>query len=204
MEFDVVAEKLFQRMVSGHRDLVAARALGRQDGFIGTTKQIRAVIAPWRAAATPMLTVPDQRGGGHQRSAAATAPSDGASVTTVFVTAVNHHRILAVFAQRKGRVVTGEGDNGKGIRIPDIGPRRPLRGQHRGPDVVVAVAQEAVVQVEVLDELCEDLFADLAGGCRGRFQQLVGDGSDQDQIARHRVLRFGHDADPGRRACWCH
>ena len=45
MEFDVVAEKLFQRMVSGHRDLVAARAVGRQDGFIGTTQQIRAVTA---------------------------------------------------------------------------------------------------------------------------------------------------------------
>jgi hypothetical protein len=57
MKFDLVAEKLFQRMVSGHRDLVAARALGRQDGFIGTTQQIRAVIAPWQAAATPMLTV---------------------------------------------------------------------------------------------------------------------------------------------------
>jgi hypothetical protein len=49
MEFDVVAEKLLQRMVSGHRDLVAARALGGQDGFIGTMQKIRVVIASGHA-----------------------------------------------------------------------------------------------------------------------------------------------------------
>lgn len=134
----------------------------------------------------------DQRGGGHQRSAAATAPRDGASETTVFVKAVNHHQIFAAFAQRQGRVLAGEGDNAKRIRIRDVEPRRPLRGQHRGPDVVVAVAQEAVVQIEVLDKLCEDLFAGLGRSCRGRFQQLVGNGSDKDQIAPHSVLRSGH------------
>ena len=65
--------------------------------------------------------------------------------------AVNNHQILAVFAQREGRVVIGEGDDGERIRIGVIGPRRPLRGQHRGADVVVAVAQKAVVQIEVFD-----------------------------------------------------
>ncbi len=38
MEFDLVSEQSFQRKVVGHHDLVAAPALGRQDGFIGTTQ----------------------------------------------------------------------------------------------------------------------------------------------------------------------
>jgi hypothetical protein len=35
------------------------------------------------------------------------------------------------------------------------------------------------------------LFAGLGRSCRGRFHQLVGNGSDKDQIAPHSVLRSG-------------
>ena len=65
--------------------------------------------------------------------------------------AVNLHQIFAVFAEREGGVVTGERDDSERIRIGYIGARRPFRGQHRGADVVVAVAQKAVVQIEVLN-----------------------------------------------------
>ena len=38
VEFNVVAKKPLEGNVIGHRDLVAARALGRHDGFIGAMK----------------------------------------------------------------------------------------------------------------------------------------------------------------------
>ena len=48
-------------------------------------------------------------------------------------------------------MVTGERDDSERIRIGYIGARRPFRGQNRGVDVVVALAQKAVVQIEVLN-----------------------------------------------------
>ena len=46
-------KRLLQRVVAGHRDLVAARALGRQDGFIGAAQQIGAVVASRHAGRHP-------------------------------------------------------------------------------------------------------------------------------------------------------
>ena len=43
--FDVAAETLFQRVVACHCDVVAARAFGCQDSFVGAAEQIGALVA---------------------------------------------------------------------------------------------------------------------------------------------------------------
>ena len=93
----------------------------------------------------------DQWGSGHHRGSSAAGPDERESRYGVVITAVNLHQFFAVVAECQGGVVTGERDDSERIRIGYIGARRPFRGQHRGVDVVVAVAQEAVVQIEVLD-----------------------------------------------------
>ena len=54
MQLDVVAERAFERhVIGGQRDLVAAPALGSQNGLVGTTQQIGAVVPPRHAHAHP-------------------------------------------------------------------------------------------------------------------------------------------------------
>jgi hypothetical protein len=73
-------------------------------------------------------------------------------------------------AQRQRLAVgsAGEVDDGDEIWVWNIDSRRPFRNQHGGPDVLVVVAQETVLHIELLDGLREYLFADLSrGGSRG-------------------------------------
>jgi hypothetical protein len=62
---------------------------------------------------------------------------------------VNNHQIPAVFAQRKGAVVTGKRNDADRVEVGDVGARGPLGGQYRRANVVVAVAQEGLVQIEM-------------------------------------------------------
>jgi hypothetical protein len=70
---------------------------------------------------------------------------------------------------------------------------------------VVAVAQKAVMQIEVFDWLGQNLFAGLSSGRRGRFQQLIRDRGNEHQIAPHGVLRSGRDVhNSGRSNAECY
>ncbi len=103
-----------------------------------------------------------------------------------------HHRFPAVFALGEHRVGAGEVDDGQGIGVRHVGSRRPFGNQDRGPDVVVVVAQETGVHIELLDELRENLFTHLGrSGCRSLHQPRGDGGDDEVQAARQGVLRYG-------------
>ena len=72
------------------------------------------------------------------------------------------------------------------------GPDRPLGDQYRRANVVIVVAQEADVDIEVLDEVGQHPLTHLDRGGRVHRHQLGGDGrDDQLQAAWHVILRIG-------------
>jgi hypothetical protein len=77
--------------------------------------------------------------------------------------------------------------------------RGPLGGQYRRANVLVAVAQEGLVQIEMFDELCQHLLTGLSGGRGVRFQPPVGDGDDEGRWAGTVSSDLGTDTGPGGR-----
>ena len=124
----------------------------------------------------------DQRSGRHRgRRGLLVAAHPALEVPSAALLRPDHHRLPAVFAHRKYRVGAGEMDDGLRIGVRRVRSRWPLRNQHRSPDVVVMVTQEAGVHVELLDELCEYLLADLSRRGSGGLHQLGSNGGD-DQV----------------------
>src|ERR1700758_1796425 len=104
----------------------------------------------------------------------------------------DHDRFPAEFASGQNRVGAGEVDNGHRVRVRDVDARWPLGHQYRGPNVVVVVAQETGVQIELLDKLLEYVLTHPGRGRARRLHQLGGDGGDDEiQAAWHGLLRYG-------------
>ena len=97
-----------------------------------------------------------------------------------------HHRFLAMLGLREDGVGVGEIDDGKGIGVRYIGSYRPLRDQHRGANLVIVVAKETDIDLEVVDKVGEHPLTHLDGGGCIRRHQLGRDGGDyQIKAARH-------------------
>lgn len=134
-----------------------------------------------------------ERGGRDRRRSHLLGTAAPALKGPIVLLGPDHHRLPAVLALRQHRVRTGEVHHRLRVGVRNIHPRRPFGDQYRGADVVVVMAQEAGVHVELLDELGQNPFTDLRSGGRGRLHQLGSYGSDDEvQAARQRVLRFVH------------
>src|SRR5262249_1269371 len=81
-------------------------------------------------------------------------------------------RLPALFALGQNRCGTGEVANGHRVRVRNVAARGPLGDQYRGPNLVVVVAQEAGVQIELPDELLEHVLTHPGRGGARRLHQL--------------------------------
>ncbi len=71
-----------------------------------------------------------------------------------------------MLGERENRISVGEVDDGERVRVRDSGTDRPLRNQYRGVDAVIVMAQEADVDIEILDEVGQHSLTHLdRGGC---------------------------------------
>ena len=119
MQLDVVAEGALERhVVGGHRDLVAAPALGRQHGLVGPTEQIGAVVATRRAHRHP-----DADGAGDHVAADGQALAQHRpQATGERLRGVRRHRLV----RDDDELVTAQpGDHALCPRTPECAARRP-------------------------------------------------------------------------------
>ena len=75
---------------------------------------------------------------------------------------------LLMLGERKDRISVGEVDDGEWVWVRDSWTDRPLGDQYRGVNAVIIVAQEADVDVEVLDEVGQYVLTHLGRGGRDR------------------------------------
>ena len=80
-----------------------------------------------------------------------------------------------MLGERENRIGVGEVNDGERVRVRDSGTDRPLRNQYRGVNAVIVVAQEADVDIEVLDEVGQHSLTHLDRGGRVHPHQLGGD-----------------------------
>ena len=60
-----------------------------------------------------------------------------------------------MLGKREDRISVGEVHDGQWVWVRDSGVDGPLGNQYRGVDAVIVMAQEAEVDIEVLDEVGE-------------------------------------------------
>ena len=123
----------------------------------------------------------DQRGrgdGGHRNAA---ADFDPASVFVGDGFRADDQRRLGVFQHRKDGIGVLEVDDAQRIGIGNVEPRWPLGDQPGRPNLMVVVAQEAHVHVEVGDELGKHALADF-GRVPGVDGHQLGGGVGDDTI----------------------
>ncbi len=102
-----------------------------------------------------------------------------------------HVRFLPVLGNGEDRVGVREVDDAEGIRVGNVGPRRPFCDQPRGVNLVIVVAQEADVHLEVVNQVRQYPLTHLGRVGGTRRHQLGGDGGhDQFQAAWHVFLRY--------------
>ena len=82
---------------------------------------------------------------------------------------------LLMLGEREDRVGVGEVDDGERVRVRDAGTDRPLGDQYRGVNAVIVAAQEADVDIEVLDEVGQHPLTHLDRGGRIHRHQLGSD-----------------------------
>ena len=82
---------------------------------------------------------------------------------------------LLMLSERENRISVGEVDDGERVRVRDPGTDRPLGNQYRGANAVIVAAQEADVDIEVLDEVGQHPLTHLDRGGRVHPHQLGGD-----------------------------